>query len=249
MCNLFCNIVNLFNLVVACCAKTDCIKLFMSYAIHGIYGLSATTFLHLQRPDLLYNRQGHPKGTIEKKTWKQQQSMLNAFWSHSKHFGRLLGKSYLFHTPSKTDERVPSQKGALTPCNLTYWEASQLTFVPPLLTSLGVGRGRNLSVGGGEWGVGRGGGLLTNNTFQLFYNSTHFSQATLSFQGHYFVQISQPAKIGLEEQIFLRNRWLGAPGQSWFISSKAWNIAIQLVLQPCCKASCTFLVSALPYNS
>ena len=158
MCNLFCNIVNLFNLVVACCAKTDCIKLFMSYAIHGIYGLSATTFLHLQRPDLLYNRQGHPKGTIEKKTWKQQQSMLNAFWSHFKHFGRLLGKSYLFHTPSKTDGRVPSQKGALTPCNLTYWEASQLTFVPPLLTSLGVGRGRNLSVGGGEWGVGRGGG-------------------------------------------------------------------------------------------
>ena len=250
ICNLFCNIVNLFNLVVACCAKTDCIKLFMSYAIHGIYGLSATTFLHLQRPDLLHSRQGHPKGTIEKKTWKQQQSMLNAFWSHFKHFGRLLGKSYLFHTPSKTDGRVPSQKGALTPCNLTYWEASRLTFVPPLLTSLGVGRGRNLSVGGGEWGVGRGGGgLLTNNTFQLFYNSTHFSQATLSFQGHYFVQISQPAKIGLEEQIFLRNRWLGAPGQSWFIGSKAWNIAIQLVLQPCCKASCTFLVSALPYNS
>ena len=232
MCNLFCNIVNLFNLVVACCAKTDWIKLRMSYAIHGIYGLSATTFLHQQRPDLLHNRQGHPKGIIEKKAWKQQQSMLNAFWSHFKHFGRLLGKSYLFHTPSKTDGRVPSQQGALTPCNLTYWEASQLKFVQPLLTSLGVGRGRNLSVGGGGWGDG--GGLLTNNTFQLFYNSTHFSPATLSFQGHYFVQISQPAKIGLEEQIFLRNRWLVAPGQSWFIGSKAWNIAIQLVLQPCC---------------
>ena len=86
----------------------------------------------------------------------------------------------------------------------------------------------------GEGGEGREGGLLTNNTFQLFYNSTHFSPATLSFQGHYFVQISQPAKIGLEEQIFLRNRWLVAPGQSWFIGSKAWNIAIQLVLQPCC---------------
>ena len=68
MCNLFCNIVKLFNLVVACCAKTDCIKLRMSYAIHGIYGLSATTFLHLQRPDLLNNRQGHPKEIIEKKT-------------------------------------------------------------------------------------------------------------------------------------------------------------------------------------
>ena len=104
---------------------------------------------------------------------------------------------------------------------------------------------------GGRGVRGRGGGgLLTNNTFQLFYNSTHFSPATLSFQGHYFVQISQTAKIALEEQIFfLRNRWLGFPGQSWFIGSKAWNIAIQLVLQPCCKASCTFLVSALPYNS
>ena len=135
MCHLFCNIVKLFNLVVACCAKTDCMKLRMSYAIRGIYGLSATTFLHLQRPDLLHNRQGHPKGIIGKKTWKQQQSMLNAFWSHFKHFGRLLGKSYLFHTPSKTDGRVPSQQGALTPCNLTHWEASQLTFVQPLLTS------------------------------------------------------------------------------------------------------------------
>ena len=189
MCNLFCNIVKLFNLVVACCAKTDCIKLRMSYAIHGIYGLSATTFLHLQRPDLLNNRQGHPKGIIEKKTWKLQQSMLNTFWSHFKHFWRLLGNSYLFHTPSKTDGRVPSQQGALTPGNLTYWEASQLTFVQPLLTSLGGQRAEPFN-----------GGLLTNNTFQLFYNSTQFSPATLSFQGHYFFQISQPAKIGLESK-------------------------------------------------
>lgn len=204
MCNLFCNIVKLFNLVVACCAKTDCIKLRMSYAIHGIYGLSATTFLHLQRPDLLNNRQGHPKGIIEKKTWKLQQSMLNTFWSHFKHFWRLLGKSYLFHTPSKTDGRVPSQQGALTPCNLTYWEASQLTFVQPLLTSLGGQRAEPFNGGRGVRGSGGGEGLLTNNTFQLFYNSTQFSPATLSFQGHYFVQISQPAKIGLES----KNRYL-----------------------------------------
>ena len=182
MCHLFCNIVKLFNLVVACCAKTDCIKLRMSYAIHGIYGLSATTFLHLQRPDLLHNRQGHPKGIIEKKTWKQQQSMLNAFWSHFRHFGRLLGKSYLFHTPSKTDGRVPSQQGAPTPCNLTYWEASQLTFVQPLLTSLGVGRGRNLSMGGGEWGVGGGGG---------FWQITHSSYSTIL---HTFPQQHFPSK-------------------------------------------------------
>ena len=181
MCNLFCNIVKLFNLVVACCAKTDWIKLRMSYAIHGIYGLSATTFLHLQRPDLLHNRQGHPKGIIEKKAWKQQQSMLNAFWSHFKHFGRFLGKSYLFHTPNKTDGRVPSQQGALTPCNLTYWEASQLKFVQPLLTSLGVGRGRNLSVGGGGWGEGGRG----------FWQITHSSYSTIL---HTFPQQHFPSK-------------------------------------------------------
>ena len=158
MCNLFCNIVKLFNLVVACCAKTDCIKLRMSYAIQGIYGLSATTFLHLQRPDLLNNRQGHPKGIIEKKTWKLQQSMLNTFWSHFKHFWRLLGKSYLFHTPSKTDGRVPSQQ-AKVHLHLATWLTGKL---PSWRLSnhywpVWVGRGRNLSMGGGEWGVGGGG--------------------------------------------------------------------------------------------
>ena len=122
-------------------------------------------------------------------------------------------------------------------------------FCPTITDQFGCGQRTEPFNGGRRVRGRRGGGLLTNNTFQLFYNSTHFSPATLSFQGHYFVQISQPAKIGLEEQIFLSNRWLGAPGQSWFIGSKAWNIAIQLVLQPCCKASCTFLVPASPYNS
>ena len=46
--------------------------------------------------------------------------MNKAFGSHFKHFGRLLGKIYLFLTPSKTGGRVPSQQGALTTCNLTY---------------------------------------------------------------------------------------------------------------------------------
>ena len=232
MCNLFCNIIKLLNLVVACCAKTDCIKLRMSYAIHGIYGLSATTFLHLQRPDLLNNRQGHPKGIIEKKTWKLQQSMLNTFWSPFKHFWRLLGKSYLFHTPSKTDGRVPSQQGALTPCNLTYWEASQLTFVQPLLTSLGGQRAEPFNGGRGVRGRG-GGGLLTNNTFQQ-----HFPyKDIISFKSPSLQKLAWNRRTDIFEE------------QSWFIGSKAWNIAIQLVLQPCCKASSTFLVPASPYNS
>ena len=48
--------------------------------------------------------------------------MNKAFRSHFNRFGRLLGKMYLFLTPSKTDGRVPSQQGEPTTCNLTHWE-------------------------------------------------------------------------------------------------------------------------------
>ena len=40
--------------------------------------------------------------------------MNKSFWSHFKHLWRLLGKIYLFLTPSKTDGNVPSQQGAPT---------------------------------------------------------------------------------------------------------------------------------------
>ena len=76
----------------------------------------------------------HPTGNFGKKTWKQQQSVNKAFWSHFKHFGRLLGKMYLFLTPSKTDGSVPSQQGAPTTCNQTYWEVSQQTYFQTLIT-------------------------------------------------------------------------------------------------------------------
>ena len=78
----------------------------------------------------------HATGNFEKKTRKQQQSMNKAFWSHFKHFGRLLGKNHLFLTPSRTDRRVPSEQGAPTLCNLTYWEVSQQTYVQKLQASL-----------------------------------------------------------------------------------------------------------------
>ena len=56
-----------------------------------------------------------------------------------KHFGRLLGKMYLFLTPRKTDGKVPSQQGESTLCNLTYWDVSQQkTYVQTSLASLGV---------------------------------------------------------------------------------------------------------------
>ena len=38
-----------------------------------------------------------------------------------------MGKIYLFLTASKTDEEVPSQQGAPSTYNLTYWEVSQQT--------------------------------------------------------------------------------------------------------------------------
>ena len=60
------------------------------------------------------------------------------FCSHFKHFGRLLGKIYLFFTQRKSDGRVPSQQGARTTCNLTFWEVSQQTYVQTLLPSLGA---------------------------------------------------------------------------------------------------------------
>ena len=54
--------------------------------------------------------------------------MKKAFWSHFKHFWRLLEKIYLFLTSSKTKRRVPSQQGVHTTCNQTYWEVSQQTY-------------------------------------------------------------------------------------------------------------------------
>ena len=69
------------------------------------------------------------------------------------HFGRFLETIYLFFTPGKTDGRVPSQQGAPTTCNLTYWEISQQTYFQTLLASLGVVIGQNLVP---QWGGGEG---------------------------------------------------------------------------------------------
>ena len=48
------------------------------------------------------SKQGHQTGNFEKKALK-----------NNKHFERLLGKIYMFLTPSKTDGRVPRQKADL----------------------------------------------------------------------------------------------------------------------------------------
>ena len=130
MCNLFCNIVKLFNLVVATCTKTDWIKL------RVIYVLSAITSRHLQRPDLLHsNRQGHPPESLRKrpennnKAWLMLSeailSILGDCWEN------LIGSSL----SARLMVEFPASKVLLhTPCNLTYWEVPGRHDVCPAIT-------------------------------------------------------------------------------------------------------------------
>ena len=126
-------------------------------------------------------------------------------------FWELLGNIYLFLTPSKTDGRVPSQKGAPTTCNLTYWEVSQQTYVQTLLVSLGVVIGQNSPLQGGGGGAGgRGERLVKNNMWQLLKTSNPLRHPELPIsQQHFpskdiitFSHISQPAENLPVEQIF-----------------------------------------------
>ena len=84
--------------------------------------------------------------------------MNKAFWNHFKHFRRLLGKIYLFLTPSKTDGRVPSQQSAPTTSNLTYWEVSLQTKVQTFHTGQFGSGHREISAL--QWGVVGGGGVV-----------------------------------------------------------------------------------------
>ena len=167
--------------------------------------------------------------------------MNKALWIHFKHFGRLLGKMYLFLTPRKTNGRVPSQQGAPTTCNVTYWDVSQQTYVHRVPASLGCGNRATLrpSVqsggGGGRGGVeyqngkwvwpkgeihpfsrGGGEGFKTNNP-QLFSTSNPLRHPELSFSQQHFHSkhiffFHSPASQSLpEERIFLVPDPLGAP--------------------------------------
>ena len=86
-------------------------------------------------------------------------------------------KSYLYHTPSKSDGRVPSKQGAPTTCNLTYWEVGS-GYRAKLSTSV-------------EGGVFR----------QIAHSS--YLPAILSFKGH-IIFPNLPAKT---EKNFLKNRY------------------------------------------
>ena len=131
--------------------------------------------------------------------------MIKAFWSHFKHFERLLAENFVCSSLPATLIEVSSK-----PARWTYTlqpdllrKFSQHT----LLTSLGVVRGRNSP---SQW-VERGKRLLTNDTCQLLHIKSPrtpwivFSLATLSFHGYnyYFFHFSQPSKIGLKNRYFV----------------------------------------------
>jgi len=143
---------------------------------------------------------GHPTEIFEKKTQKQQQSMNIACWSHFKHFGRLLGKLYLFLTPSKTDGRVPSQQGAPTTCNLTYWEVSPVDVCQDITGQIGCGLRAKFKTSDLQFGQGRVFWFKSLRHSQLSFSQQHVPSKDVNVI--FFVHISQPAKICLKNRCF-----------------------------------------------
>ena len=141
-------------------------------------------------------------------------------WSYFKHFETLLGKFYLFLTPSKTDEEAPSQQGAPSTFNLTYWEVSQQTFKIQIQLFSGGGEG---FYGNWVWPKGYihlfsgGWGERLRGFWQIAHSS--YSTHQITSDTHNF-PISKdilfcpnlPASKNLpEEQIFWGTDPLGAP--------------------------------------
>ena len=121
---------------------------------------------------------GTPNGKFWEKGLKPTTTWYKAFWSYFKHFRRLLGKCICSSTPSKTDRRVPSQQGAPTTYNLTYWEVSQQTYVQILLASLGVAYGQNLDL---QWWEGDGWGRFLTHIIHRRYSRHQVPSDTLNY--------------------------------------------------------------------
>ena len=96
---------------------------------------------------------------------------------------------YLFLTASQTDEEVPSQQGAPSACNLTYWEVFRQTYVI----------GQNSALRGKGGGGGRAKRFLTDSAQQLAPQTPTIFQFPRTY---YFVQISRPAKICPKNRYF-----------------------------------------------
>ena len=141
-------------------------------------------------------------------------------WSYFKHFGTLLGKIYLFLTPSKTDEEVPSQQGAHSTFNLTYWEVSQQTYATGQIQLFRGGEGG--LIGNWVWPKGYihpfsgGWGEGLRGFWQIAHSSYSTHQITSDTTIFQFPRtlfcLNLPASKNLpEEQIFWGTDPLGAP--------------------------------------
>ena len=108
---------------------------------------------------------GALNGKFEKKTLKQQQSMNKAFWSHFKHFGRLLGKFICSSLPARLmeDQEFPASKvhHNLQRDLLASFPANES---PDITGQFGCGHRAKFSPSA----RGREGEFLTNSTYQLF---------------------------------------------------------------------------------
>ena len=161
-----------------------------------------------------YKFRGTQRQIFVKKSWKQQQSVNKAFWSHFKHFGRLLGKIYLFLTPSKTDGRAPMQ-----PARCTYnlqpdlVESFPVDVCPDITGQCGLGHRakdkiQNPALQWGDEGEG-GGGLVEDKQVPhkghiaaILDIKFLFPSITFLLTTYYFFQISQPVKICLKNRYF-----------------------------------------------
>ena len=158
--------------------------------------------------------------------------MSKAFWSHFKHFGRFLEKFKCSPRPtsSKSDGRVPSQQGALTTCNLTYWEVSQQTYVQTLLPSLGVVIEQNKALRWGRGGRGEGFWQIAPTTFKSPQTPLIvYFPATISFQGHINFPISPGQQKFAWGTDILSSRSIGYP---WINEGVLFITVFRIVLLP-----------------
>ena len=145
--------------------------------------------------------------------------MNKAFWSHFKHFGRLLGKIYLLlntRQPVRCTHNLQSDLLGSFPANES----------PDITGQFGCGHREKFSpsAGGRE-----GGGGLTNSTYQLFETPKNqipsdtlnciFPSNNFTFQGHIiFSKSPSQQKIAWRTDI-LRNKSIGCHCKDNCISS------------------------------
>ena len=102
------------------------LKLLIKYFAHLVYEDEMETFCFASRTSEKWS--GAPNGKLWEKDLKTT-TKHEAFWSHFKHFGRLLGKIYLLLTPNKTDGRLRNSRHQI-PSDTLNWLFPSNTFLP-----------------------------------------------------------------------------------------------------------------------